>query len=556
MSSRSSSAIFALLACLACQAPVRTTPPSTPVRTPPPSPLRSNRGVQQVAQLRSDLDAVLSGVVLARGTWGVLVRSMSTGDTLYAFNPLKLLMPASNMKIVTLAAAAERLGWNYAYETRVFAVGPIESGVLRGDLVVVGSGDPSIGVADGSAARVFGAWADRLKELGIRAIDGRIVGDDRAFEDQTLGFGWSWDDLPDDYAAGVGALQFNENAARVTVSPGIADGEPASIAIEPPGSGLHVASVVRTERAGVPRSLSTRRLPGAQRLEIAGTIGLDAPPAILSVSVDNPTIFFVEAMKLALIARGLDVRGAAVDIGTLDRGIGAPGVDNVGVGAPGVDNVGGGALRVDDVGGGAPGVNDIAPDPGRGSLVAANRSAPLSTLAIRLMKDSQNQYAETLLKTLGAADGQVRGHAARGTSTGGRMSAQALLESWGVDGSGLIQRDGSGLSRYDYVNAETLVAILSHVYHDSTLYGPFNASLPVAGHDGTLANRLKGTVAEGRVQAKTGSMSNVRALSGYVSTADGEPLAFSILANNFETPPDVVNNATDAIVIRLAQFRR
>jgi D-alanyl-D-alanine carboxypeptidase/D-alanyl-D-alanine-endopeptidase (penicillin-binding protein 4) len=526
MSSRSSSAIFALLACLACQAPVRTTPPSTPVRTPPPSPLRSNRGVQQVAQLRSDLDAVLSGVVLARGTWGVLVRSMSTGDTLYAFNPLKLLMPASNMKIVTLAAAADRLGWNYAYETRVFAVGPIESGVLRGDLVVVGSGDPSIGVADGSAARVFGAWADRLRELGIRAIDGRIVGDDRAFEDQTLGFGWSWDDLPDDYAAGVGALQFNENAARVTVSPGIVDGEPASIAIEPPGSGLQVASVVRTERAGVPRSLSTRRLPGAQRLEIAGTIGLDAPPAILSVSVDNPTIFFVEAMKLALIARGLDVRGAAVDIGTLNPGVGAPGM------------------------------NDIAPDPGRGSLVAANRSAPLSTLAIRLMKDSQNQYAETLLKTLGAADGQVRGQAARGTSTGGRMSARALLESWGVDGSGLIQRDGSGLSRYDYVNAETLVAILSHVYHDTTLYGPFNASLPVAGHDGTLANRLKGTVAEGRVQAKTGSMSNVRALSGYVSTADGEPLAFSILANNFETPPDVVNNATDAIVIRLAQFRR
>jgi len=521
MSSRSSSAILALLACLACQAPLRT--------TPPPASVRSNHGVQPVAQLKDDLDALLSGAVLARGTWGVLVRSMRTGDTLYAFNPLKLLMPASNMKIVTLAAAAERLGWNYAYETRVFAVGPIEAGVLRGDLVVVGSGDPSIGVTDGSAARIFGAWADRLKELGIRAIDGRIVGDDRGFEDQTLGFGWSWDDLPDDYAAGVGALQFNENAVRVTVSPGIAVGEPASIAVEPPGSRLGVACVVRTERAGVPRSLSTRRLPGAQRLEITGTMGLDAPPAVLSVSVDNPTIFFVEAMKLALIARGLDVRGAAVDIGSL-QGEAAPGVNN-------------------DRGGGPPGVNNDR-------LVATNRSAPLSTLAIRLMKDSQNQYAETLLKTLGAADGQVRGEAARGTAAGGRISARAVLERWGVDGSGLIQRDGSGLSRYDYVNADTLVAILSHVFHDTTLYGPFNASLPVAGEDGTLANRLKGTVAEGRVQAKTGSMSNVRALSGYMSTADAEPLAFSILVNNFETPADVVNNATDAIVIRLAQFRR
>jgi D-alanyl-D-alanine carboxypeptidase/D-alanyl-D-alanine-endopeptidase (penicillin-binding protein 4) len=538
MSSRSSSAIFALLACLACQAPLRT--------TPPPAPVRSNHGVQPVAQLRSDLDAVLSGAMLARGTWGVLVTSMRTGDTLYAFNPLKLLMPASNMKIVTLAAAAERLGWNYAYETRVFAAGPIEAGVLRGDLVVVGSGDPSIGVTDGSAARIFGAWADRLKELGIRVIDGRIVGDDRAFEDQTLGFGWSWDDLPDDYAAGVGALQFNENAVRVTVSPGFAAGEPASIAIEPPGSGLLVASLVRTERAGVPRPLSTRRLPGAQRLEIGGTIGLGAPPAVLSVSVDNPTIFFVEALKYALIASGLDVRGAAVDIGGL-RGEGAHGVNNNrGAGGPGVNN--GGAR--------APGVNNLAPDSGHGSLVAVNRSAPLSTLAIRLMKDSQNQYAETLLKTLGAADGQARGEAVRGTAAGGRMSVRALLERWGVDGSGLIQRDGSGLSRYDYVNADTLVGILSHVYHDTTLSGPFKASLPVAGQDGTLANRLKGTVAEGRVQAKTGSMSNVRALSGYVSTADGEPLAFSILANNFETPAEVVNNATDAIVIRLAQFQR
>jgi D-alanyl-D-alanine carboxypeptidase/D-alanyl-D-alanine-endopeptidase (penicillin-binding protein 4) len=525
MSSRNSSAIFALLACLAaCAAPVRTTPPPAP-----PAPVRTNRGVQPIAQLRSDLDAVLGGAGLARGTWGILVRSMRTGDALYAFNPLKLLMPASNMKIVTLAAAAARLGWNYAYETRVFAVGPIESGVLRGDLVIVGSGDPSIGVTDGSAARVFGAWADRLKELGVRAIDGRIVGDDRAFEDQTLGFGWSWDDLPDDYAAGVGALQFNENAVRVTVSPGLAAGEPASIAIEPPGTGLQVVCVARTESAGVPRSLSTRRLPGAQRLEIGGVIGLGAPPAVLSVSVDNPTIFFVEALKLALIARGLDVHGPAVDIGSL-RGEGASGLNNDrGIGAPGVNN---------------------------GRLVAANRSAPLSTLAIRLMKDSQNQYAETLLKTLGAGGGQVGGPAARGTAAGGRISAQALLESWGVDGNGLIQRDGSGLSRYDYVSADTLVAILSHIYHDTTLYGPFNASLPVSGHDGTLANRLKGTVAEGRVQAKTGSMSNVRALSGYVSTADGEPLAFSILANNFETPADVVNNATDAIVIRLAQFRR
>jgi D-alanyl-D-alanine carboxypeptidase/D-alanyl-D-alanine-endopeptidase (penicillin-binding protein 4) len=120
----------------------------------------------------------------------------------------------------------------------------------------------------------------------------------------------------------------------------------------------------------------------------------------------------------------------------------------------------------------------------------------------------------------------------------------------------LIQRDGSGLSRYDYVTADALVTILTHVHNDERLRGPFEASLPVAGRDGTLANRMKGTPAEGNARAKTGSMSNVRALSGYLTTANGEPLVFAILANNFETAADVVNKATDDIVVRLAQFRR
>ena len=129
-------------------------------------------------------------------------------------------MPASNMKIVTLAAAAERLGWDYHYETRLLAAGPVEGGVLHGDLVVVGSGDPSIGGRDGPPAHVFDAWAENLKALGLRRIEGRIIGDDNRFEDETLGAGWTWDDLSEGYAAGVGALQFNENTVRAEIAPG------------------------------------------------------------------------------------------------------------------------------------------------------------------------------------------------------------------------------------------------------------------------------------------------------------------------------------------------
>ena len=164
------------------------------------------------------------------------------------------------------------------------------------------------------------------------------------------------------------------------------------------------------------------------------------------------------------------------------------------------------------------------------------------------MKISQNLYAETLLKTL-ATDSP---HSA----DSGLREAAAALQTWGVGADALIQRDGSGLSRYDYVSADALVAILTHIDRDERLRGPFEATLPIAGRDGSLSNRMKGTAAEGNARAKTGSMSNVRGLSGYVTTADGEPLVFSILANNFETPAATVNDATDKIVVALASFKR
>jgi serine-type D-Ala-D-Ala carboxypeptidase/endopeptidase (penicillin-binding protein 4) len=245
-------------------------------------------------------------------------------------------------------------------------------------------------------------------------------------------------------------------------------------------------------------------------LELHGSIPVGAAPAALVVSVDNPTQFFVNALRAALIAHGIDVRGPAVD--------------------------------VDDV-------RDPPPS-AQATPLLSYQSPPLSTLAVRLMKASQNQYAETLLKTLAAAPGVVA------TAAAGRALAQAIFERWGVRGDELIQRDGSGLSRYDYVTAEALVTILMHVDRDARLKEPFAASLPIAGRDGGLGNRMKGTPAEGNARAKTGSMTSVRGLSGYVASADGEPLVFSVLANNFDTPPETITRTTDAIVVLLAKFSR
>jgi serine-type D-Ala-D-Ala carboxypeptidase/endopeptidase (penicillin-binding protein 4) len=477
--------------------------------TPESRPIRSAAEASPIHQLQRDVDAILADPALQHGYWGVVAKSLARGDTLYSVNADKLMMPASNMKIVTLAAAAERLGWAYAYETSLWATTAVEGATLNGDLIVVGSGDPSFMAADGSADRIFAEWAGALEQRGVRAVAGRIVGDDRALDDRMLGFGWSWDDLADDYAAGVGALQLNENMVRVTVAPGPAVGESAGVSMTPAGGGFTLASTVTTGPAGSPPSIRVSRLPGSMRLDLRGTIAVDAAPAAIGVAVDNPTRFFVTMLRAALIANGIDVRGAAVCI--------------------------------DDLNGEGP--------PRRAAAIAAHKSAPLSALAMRLMKASQNQYAETFLKSTGAAGGAP-------SAGGGAAAVRQTLEPWGVQGRDLIQRDGSGLSRYDYVTPAALVAILTHVAGDETLRGPFQASLPIAGRDGSLANRMKGTAAEGNARAKTGSMSNVRALSGYVAAADGEPLAFSIIANNFDATPDVINRATDVIVVRLAQFRR
>jgi D-alanyl-D-alanine carboxypeptidase/D-alanyl-D-alanine-endopeptidase (penicillin-binding protein 4) len=251
------------------------------------------------------------------------------------------------------------------------------------------------------------------------------------------------------------------------------------------------------------------RLAGNTTLALRGTIALGAAPSALAVSVDNPTQFFVNAFRAALIANGIDVRGPAVDI--------------------------------DDV-------TDVPA--ARTAPIVSYQSPPLSTLAVRLMKISQNLYAESFLKTLAAAPGTVP------TAAAGWNVARTILEGWGVEPGALIQRDGSGLTRYDFVTPEALVTILTHVDRDPRLRQPFVASLPIAGRDGTLANRMKGTPAEGNARAKTGSMTAVRGTSGYVTTADGEPLVFSILVNGYESSGSTITAAEDAIIVRLAEFRR
>ena len=460
--------------------------------------------------LQRDLAATFDAESFARTTWAVLVQSLDRGDVLYARNPGMLVMPASNMKIVTLATAAETLGWDHRFETRVLAAGPIAGGVLAGDLVVVGGGDPSINSRDGAASRVFDEWARRLHESGVTRIAGRIIGDGRAFSGEPLGQGWAWDYLGYGYAAPVSALQYDENLAELAVSPGAAAGAPATIAIRPAECALEVDGAVATGPEGSPVDLDIQRAAGSNRVVVTGSVPAGAKETVRTVAVADPATAFAGNLRRALIERGIEVGGTATAIEHTSQ----------------------------------------APDTASARLLFVHQSPPLSEVATVLMKVSQNLYAETLLRALGMRRGA-------GTVAEGRKAVAEVLTAWGVPSNAYLVADGSGLSRYNYLSAEAIVRILMHIHGDARHRDLFIATLPVAGQDGgTIARRMKGTAAEGNAKAKTGSIANVRALSGFVTTRGGERVVFSILANSFSVAQSAVDDATDKAVVRLAEFRR
>lgn len=446
---------------------------------------------------------------MAQGLWGVEVRSLDTGRTLYELNARKLMMPASNMKIVTLAAAAQTLGWDYRFTTALETTAPVSDGVLEGDLVVRGTGDPSINSRQQRDAAVLDEWAAALKNEGIVRIAGRVVGDDNAFDDRPLGAGWSWDDLQYGYAAPVGALEFDENAATLDVRPGLAAGDITTAELTP-GSGLTILNRAYTGAPGSVDTIEFVRHTDRPMLELTGSLAVDAKPAAFEVAVVNPTVYFAQSVKDGLALRGIEVDGDAVD--------------------------------GDDV--------LDAPPPGTRRILTAASSPPLRDIATVMMKVSQNLYAETLLKAIGAAT------AGLGTADGGRLGVRTILAAWGIPPTTFVQLDGSGLSRYDYVTADMLVTILAHMAADPRHHDAFMATLPIAGQDGTLRSRLKHTRAEANAIAKTGSMANTRALSGYVRTRDDELLAYSILANAFDIPATTVNWIADLAVETLSNFTR
>ena len=459
-----------------------------------------------LAQLAASVTSTITSPGVARGVWGVSVYSLDRRESLFTLTDTTLLVPASTAKLIALGAAAQAVGWDYQYETVVRVTGPIVDGVVQGDLVVMGSGDPSIGGRGGGSLAPF---VDVLRTAGIRRIEGRVIGDDDALEEPRPQLAWAWDDLGYTTGALFGALNYGENRMEVIVAPGHAVGAPATLT-QPYAWNRAMLNRATTSATGSTQLLWPEQRPGEPFLTIAGSIPLGAAPARLFVSVGNPTLWFANALRHALLESGIDVSGEAQDIDAVV-------------------------------------LDPLAPERGDGILYI-HRSPSLAALAQPMLKDSINLYAEAALR-LNTPGGTFP------TNDAALAGLRTTLSGWDVPADGWQVVDGAGLSRRDAVAPDTLIAVLRRMW-DPTGTSPWMISLPIAGVDGTLAGRMIGTAAASNVRAKTGTMSNIRALAGYARTKDGETLAFAVIVNNFEGSGAAAIDAIDRIAVTLANFSR
>lgn len=402
-----------------------------------------------------------------------------------------------------------RLGPDYRLKTRIQAEGVIENGMLEGNLVIEGGGDcfclPASRGKD--ALAILRSWSDRLRESNIHAVSGDIVGVDGAFNGPQWGRGWEWNDLPHSYAAPVNALQFNDNTVVLEITPGGEAGTPVSIRTAPLEDYLRIKHSVVTGAPGTRTDLQISHAGPDESVEITGSLPAGTAPVAVSVAVRQPAAYFLSALRSALSSSGID----------LDRC-------------------------------GLKQMRSYTPTPGA-RLLWIHESPPLSELLRPLMKDSLNLQAETLVRVLGLELGGA------GTFSKGREIVEEALAGMGIAPGAYTFADGSGLSRLNLQSAETLVRLLQFM-HKTPHFHSFYESLPVAAVDGTLAERMKGTVAAGRVRAKTGTMTAVSAIAGYVTTADGELLTFAIGINNYTGSKKPVEALQDKALDLLAGFSR
>lgn len=489
----------------------------TPTPTPTPTPSAAPRTLEE---LRARVREIVARPEFAASSLAIKVASLDTGRVMLEENAGKWMQPASNMKLYTVAAALDRLGPEYRFVTSVYAPARADaSGTIRGDLVVYGRGDPSYATRfnapnDPDYYRAIDDLATRITASGVRRVEGDLVGDESYFTGGPLPTGWEWDDLQWWYGAEVSALTVNDNSVDLSVKPGARVGDPCRITIGPDTPVVTIVDRTKTSDRGATRELSVHRPPGQNTIEIRGTMPLDDRGLTASLAVPRPALVFVTMLRAALERRGVVFTGSVRTVDAQARADGNP-------------------LPVSTL-----------------AEIATRQSPPLSVIAAQTLKPSQNLYAELILRALGKA---TSANQKQTSEEAGIAAVKEFLARAGVAPDRLVINDGSGLSRSNLVTAEATTRLL--VYMNGHRAGSaFREALPVAGIDGTLRNRMKGTPAQNNVRAKTGTLGTATSLSGYLFSAAGERLVFSLMINNPPRDTDPRANFTDAVAVLLASF--
>jgi D-alanyl-D-alanine carboxypeptidase/D-alanyl-D-alanine-endopeptidase (penicillin-binding protein 4) len=476
--------------------------------------------------LAARIDALLAQPRFATAHWGIEVASLDSGRTLYAHNADKLAIPASNAKLYTTVLALSELGPRYRFSTSLYATARARNGVLDGDLILYGCGDPSLG--SGSDTEAPTAWADRLAAAvagrGIRQVRGALVADDTLFSGSRIGAGWAAADLQSSYAPPASALSVQENVFTLRV--GIDGGQCCATSVNPSVAGVRIANLTQTLPAGSAADIGLHRPPGSNLLYVYGGLPANAGPRHYTLAAPDPALMAAGLLQDALARHGIRVDGGLRALHWPQR-------------------------------------DDAMDDPGL-VHIADLRSPPLADIVRHTLKHSDNLYAQLLLLQVGARTEQAGTctdvvRAPRTTAGWGACAMRALLRRIGIDGNAVLYEEGSGLSRRDLITPAATTRLLAWASRQ-----PFAAvlrdALPIAGVDGTLHSRMRNSVAAGNVRAKTGTLRYTDALSGYVTDAAGEPLVFSLLLNNYRRPTDAqghpvgptARNDLDAVATMIA----
>jgi D-alanyl-D-alanine carboxypeptidase/D-alanyl-D-alanine-endopeptidase (penicillin-binding protein 4) len=511
--------------------PVQT-PQASPSPTPSPAP-RIATTTKSLAELQTRIAEILHKPELAPAMVAIKVASLDTGRVLFEENAHKLVRPASNMKLYAVAAALDRLTPDFRFTTSVYAFAkPDAAGVIRGGLTIYGRGDPSISARfnNGDYFKGIDDLAARIAAAGVKRVEGDLVGDESYFTGPQYGSGWEWEDLTWYYGAEVSALTANDNALDLFVKPGPQVGASAVITTGPPDPLLTIVNRVTTGPKEAKREISVYRGLGQNTIEVSGILPLDDRGYVGGVAISNPALLFVYLLRAAMARQGITITGRSRTESANSR-------QWVSVNAEGQRLTHGMIV------------------PLRPNLeIASMQSPPLSVVVAQTLKPSQNLYTELILRTLGKTTETLPPLPNTRTSEDeGLEVVKGFLKEAGLSPETLVLSDGSGLSRNDMITAEATVQLLTYMSKHKYATA-WRDALPIAGVDGTLRNRMKGTVAENNLRAKTGSLSSAASLSGYVTSAAGENLVFSIIVNNYPRDAEPRTVCIDPIAVLLASF--